>query len=176
MLPGPGLEGHAMRKSLLCAALLLTLAACGGEDKKDEALSADEQTAADNISAYWQESNLAKEPADCLGEKTVRSFGLAHLKDLGVLDDELRTKSSVDTWFTSEADSVKAATNNVDCISLPELLKQSYPGIDDDTAECLADAFGRDRYIEAMAQTMQGASFSTPPEVEAEMEKCVPQS
>ncbi|HSV39172.1 MAG TPA: hypothetical protein VLI04_10455 [Nocardioidaceae bacterium] len=165
-----------MRNTLVsAAALLLTLSACGGDEKTDE-LTADEQQAATSISAYWQGTGMNEEPSDCLGEKTVRSFGLAHLKDLGALNDELDAETKLPTAFTSATDATTAATNTVDCLTLSGLMMEQYKGVDEATAECLAEAYGRDRYIKAMADTMQGLSVEeAPADVTAEMSKCVPQ-
>ena len=165
-----------MMKSLVSAcALLLSVSACGGDDKESEALTADETAVATSISEYWQSTGIAEDPADCIGEKTVRSFGIAHLQDVGAVDDDLKAGEGLATAFSSAADATEAAENNVDCLTLPALMQEQYPGIDDETAECLAEAYGHERYVEAMANTMRGIAVDTPDEVTAEMSKCVPE-
>lgn len=164
-----------MRSPAFAVTALLLVAACGGSD--DGPSAADEAAAASSISEYWESTGLTAEESDCLGEAAVDEFGIGHLQDLGILDDELVANEKIATALTSVTDSSKAATMIVDCLTLPGLMKRQYQGIDDDTAQCLADAYGRDRMIEAMAAELTGeGSVETPDEVTAEMRKCAPDS
>ena len=183
MLPGPGpggqlniLEGLAMRTTLAGALVLLTLTACGGGDDEaaKEKTKADEKAAVSSISAYWQATGIAAEKSDCLGERTVDEFGVPHLQDLGILDDQLEASTTIATGFKSAADAPKAATIVVDCLTLPGIMAQQYQLTDDAVAQCLADAYGRERMIEAMSAQLQGqTAATTPAEVTTAMEKCV---
>ncbi len=167
-----------MKRTWVAVALLLATTACGGDDEGAETagpLAGDDKVAADSISAYWQRSGVEKKASICLGERMVREFGVAHLKDLEVLDAKLKAQDTAATAFKSDADAPKAATMIVDCLTLPGLMKQQYTGVDDATATCLADAFGRDRMVDAMAAQFQGtAAEDTPEDVTAEMSECVP--
>jgi hypothetical protein len=167
-----------MTKTLVGAAvLLLAVTACGGKakDKLDAPLTGDDKAAASSISDYWVKAGITKKASDCLGEKYIREFGVAHLKDLKILDDSLKAQDTAGTAFKSKTDAPKAATMIVDCLTLPALMKQQDPNVDDRTAQCLADAYGRDRMIRAITASLEGTpAEETPADVAAEMSKCVP--
>jgi len=179
--PGPGpdagdpAEGPAMRTTLASVLALITLTACGGGDDEAEAQrKADEKAAIASIAQYWEDTGIAADKADCLGTDLVEVFGVPHLQDLEILDDKLETSTTIATGFTSAADAPKAATVIVDCLTLPGIMAQQYQLKDDAVATCIADAYGRDRMIEAMALQMQGKpAGETPAEVTTAMEKCV---
>lgn len=162
-----------MRKTWLGAAVLLLTAACGGGS--DEATDEEKETAAASISAYWESTGLSTAESDCLGEAAVEQFGIGHLQDLEILDDELVANAKIATAFTSSTDSRTAATIIVDCLTMTGIMKRQYQGADDKTAQCLADAYGRDRMIDAMAAELTGeGSLETPEDVTAEMRQCAP--
>lgn len=165
-----------MRTTLASALMLLTLTACGGgdDDAAEAQKKADEKTASASIAKYWQATGIAADKADCLGQRTVDEFGVPHLQDLGILDDKLETSTTIATGFKSASDAPKAATIVVDCLTLPGIMAQQYQLTDDAVAQCLADAYGRDRMIEAMSAQMQGQTADeTPDEVTTAMESCV---
>lgn len=154
---------------LVLAVLLLSVVGCNGTDESAE----DEQAAVASISDYWESTGLSVADSECLADRAVEDFGVDHLKDLGILGDDLEANEKIATGFTSTADSRTAATLIVDCLTLEALMKRQYQGIDDPTAKCLADAYGRDRMIEAMAAELTGkGSVETPDDVTAEMRKC----
>ena len=157
--------------------LLLTATACGGGDEdpdSDAALTGADKTAATSITQFWMKAGVEKKGAECLGEQMVRSFGVAHLQDLELLDEKYHANDSADTVFSSATDAPKAAALIVDCRGLPTLMKQQYQGIDDETADCLAEAYGRDRMVEAMTASLKGEQGeATPEDVTLEMSKCV---
>lgn len=157
--------------------LSLTATACGGGDETpdDEGpLTGADRTAAASITQFWLEAGVEKSGAQCLGEEMVRSFGVAHLQDLDLLDERYQANDSATTVFRSATDAPKAAALIVDCRGLPTLMKQQYQGIDDETAQCLADAYGRDRMVEAMAASLRDEEGeATPEDVTLEMSKCV---
>jgi len=168
-----------MRKTLagvLALLALLTLAACGGGDDAEAKAkkAADEKTAVASISKYWQATGITADKAECLGTDTVAEFGVPHLRDLGILDEELQASTTIATGFKSASDAPKAATIIVDCLTLPGIMAQQYQLTDDTVAQCLADAYGHDRMIEAMSAQLQGRTpESTPADVTAAMGKCV---
>ena len=168
-----------MRWTTGCASLLLfATAACGGGSGDSGGLEGDEKDAAAAISTYFEGEGMQATEASCIGDGLVRQFGIAHLKDLGVLDEKLKPqpgKTRELKAFSSAADAPKAATITVDCVTVAGVMKEQYQGIDDATADCLAKAFGRQRMIDSMAAGLQGlAADDTPAEVTAEMSKCVP--
>ena len=63
---------------------------------------------------------------------------------------------------------------SLDCLTLPGIMAQQYRLTDDAVAQCLADAYGRDRMIEAMSAQLQGRTAEeAPADVTAAMGKCV---
>ena len=169
-----------MRSTLVGAvALLLALTACGGDDTRDdESLAVDEQTAAAALSTHLQGERFTKAQADCISTDLVGEFGIPHLTDLQILDASLavlpgRTRSFA--AFSSRADAPRAAAVLVDCVTVAGVMKQQYQGIDDAAAECIANAFGRERLVAAMAAGLERvAAEDTPADVTAEMSACVP--
>jgi hypothetical protein len=167
-----------MRRSVVSGALaLLAVAGCGGNGHADSSTGPGERTAAASISDYWQRQGYAKTPADCLGQGFVRTFGLAHLQSLGVIDDHLRAQEAKATSYSSKADAPKAAKVILDCITLAGIMQQQYPTADAETAKCLADAYGQDRMLTAMTAQLEGeAAAKLPKSVTEKMAACVPPS
>lgn len=163
--------------AVLASALLLSVTACGGDDKPsgDAPLTADEKKAVASITAYWKKAGIEDDAAKCLGNRMVKSFGVDHLQDLKLLDDSFEANDAAGTVFSSKTDAPKAAAMIVDCRGLATLMKQQYTGIDDKAADCLATVYGRDRMVSVITATLEGqAPPETPQDVTVEMGKCVP--
>ena len=79
------------RIAVLVGALLLSATACGGGDDKatddDSKLTGSQATAAASITQYWLDNDVDQTAASCLGDRMVREFGVAHLQDLGLIDE-----------------------------------------------------------------------------------------
>lgn len=159
------------------AVLLATLVGgCGGDDPEtaDAALAGQEATAATAITAYWLDAGVADDASECLGEQMVRTFGVDHLQDIGVLSPELEAQDAVAEAFGSSVDAPKAATVIVDCVGLETLMRQQQGDIDDAQAACLAEAFGRDRMVETLRAQLAGdPAEATPDTVETAMGACL---
>ena len=168
-----------MRWTTACAvALLLATAACGGSD--DAKIDEDDQTAATAISEFFSVQGMDQKQADCIGNALVEQFGIPHLKDIKVLDAKLEAQPDQTREFkafSSTSDSTDAAEIVVECVSVAGVMKDQYQGIDDATADCLAEAFGRDRMVESMAAGLRGeAAPDLPADVTTEMSKCAPKN
>ena len=122
-----------MRRTVWCAvALLLATAACGGSDK-DTAAEKDDTAAATAISSFFSDQGMDSGQARCLGQQLVDKVGVAHLKDIEVLDAKLEAQDPLRefTAFTSTADSKAAAEIVVDCVGVEGVMKDQYQGIDE---------------------------------------------
>ena len=169
-----------MKKTIVCVvALLLSLTACGGKDEPKKTAPNDADKVAVGLSELLQEQSLSKEDADCVSKKLVAELGVGHLKDLKVVDDKLKvSKTMTLSTFNSDADAPKVAAIYVDCMTVAGLLRQQYQTIDQKTAECMAEAFGRERMVMLTTASLQGSKAvdETPEDVKAKMADCVPKN
>ena len=166
--------------AVLPAAVLL-LAACGGSDDAGNgdggagsSLSADEQTAADNLAAQIirsgtvsgrgsDEDAVTEKQATCIAEGAVGDVGLGALQDYGIVTDDLLVNKDIQGVEMSAHDADALAGVFVECIDAEALFEKQFLAASGsakstDARECIEDAVDARAVRGALAASFQGRS------------------
>jgi hypothetical protein len=156
--------------------LVLLLASCGGGDEDDggddkAGLSADEQTAADNLAAQIVRSGsisgqgsaegaVTEQESTCIAEGAVSEVGLKSLQDYGIVTEELLVNKDIQGIEMSADDGDALAGVFLDCIDAEALFEKQFLtalGTDSPGAEqCVEDAVDAESVREVLSASFQG--------------------
>lgn len=156
--------------TLVCALLLLPLAACGNgdEEKAKKAISAmmrDEGTAG---------QKLSQKEADCVGEQLVDNVGVEKLQEYDLLTEDLKgNKDTGDDIKMSKKDAGAAASALVDCVDLVKAVTES-AGTQFNAAQkkCLEDTITKTLLRDMFTELFQGESDAATKAILTPMMKC----
>ena len=148
------------RVGLVLTALVMVLAACGGDGG---GLSAEEQAKADEITAELTADTSAENPfadeekAACFSEGLVSELGLDRI-------NELDTGGGVDEGFgnmTAEEQG-KVADLAIDCIDMQAYMSEMMAGagLPQEQADCVADGLNDDLIKELFLAQISGADVT----------------
>jgi len=157
------------------AVLLLLLTGCGGSDTPSpgsSGLSADEQTAADNLAAQIVRSGqvsgessaqdaVTAGQARCIAEGAVGRIGLASLQDYGIVTADLKVNKEIQGVAMSGDDASALADVFVGCIDAEGLFEKKFlaalPGKPDPAAEaCVRKAVDTASVTAVLSASFQG--------------------
>ncbi len=151
-------------------AMVLLLSGCGGSAEKTEgsSLSADEQTAADNLAAQIDrsgsvsgEDGVTEEQATCIAEGAVKEVGLTTLQDYGIVTKGLLVNKDIQGVEMSAHDADALAGVFVDCIDAEALFEDKFVtalGAEDSdkVRKCVEDAVDTDSVVDVLSASFQG--------------------
>ncbi len=155
-------------------AVLLVLSGCGGDgdDPPASSLSADEQTAADNLAAQIVRSGsvsgqgaaegaVTDEQSTCIAEGAVSEIGLPALQDYGIVTDDLLVNKDIQGVKMSAGDADALAAVFVDCIDAEALFEGQFLtalGAEDsaEVKKCVEDAVDLDSVLDVLSASFEG--------------------
>ena len=169
--------------------LLAVLTGCGGDGSEgadsSSTLSADEQKAADNLSAQIirsgsmsqpvSENSVTEEQADCIAEGAVAEVGLAELQEYGIVTDDLLVNKSIQGVEMDAEDADALAGVFIECIDAEALFEGRFlaglpkRGSEQDRRACVQEAVVVDAVQEVLAASFRGA----PADAYADMQQAV---
>lgn len=175
--------------AIWCAAVVLAAtSACGGDqDPAENGLSADEQTAADNLAGQIVRSEdvsgtadekdaLTDEEASCVAEGAVGEIGLEKLQGYGIVTDDLLVNKGIQGVEMDPADADALAGVFVECIDTEQLFEdQLLSGVPEPTAEqrdCVDSAVDSDTIREILSTSFQGRSSAAYDDLRHEVAAC----
>ena len=160
-----------MKRALaaLPAAVLL-LSACGGGDGEAEtsSLSADEQTAADNLAAQIDRSGsvsgrgtVTEEQSRCIAEGAVTEVGLTTLQDYGIVTEDLLVNKDIQGIEMSAGDADALAAVFLDCIDAEALFEGQFlaalgDGGSAEVENCVRKAVDTESVLDVLSASFQG--------------------
>ena len=172
-------------------AAVLLLAACGGGDDADSddgALSADEQTAADNLAAQIIRSGtvsgrgtgddaVTEQQATCIAEGAVGQVGLGTLQDYGIVTDDLLVNKDIQGVKMSATDADALAGVFVECIDAERLFEKQFlaaqgPKPSEKVRRCIESAVDEDAVRAALSASFQGRSTPAAEELGKKVSSC----
>ena len=114
------------------AVLALALTACGGDD---EAAS---KAIADSIMDSNDETfEVTQEQADCVGDGFVDEIGTDQLVEYGIITEDLKTDSTIDSVEMSKDDAQSAADVMQDCADIKEIFSGAMGELPAEAKECI---------------------------------------
>lgn len=137
--------------SLVCALLLLPLAACGNQD---------EEKATKALSAMLRENetagSLSKKEADCVAEALVEDLGLEKLEKYELITEKLKADKGLADKKMSTADAKKTTEAMTGCFDAAGKLRQAMaPELGPKAKACLEDKLDEkaaERVIQAVLE------------------------
>ena len=130
---------------------LLFLAACGDDDGGGGDLSSEEQEYVDAAMAEFDPEEaepLTEDDARCVVTSMVESLGVDRLEELGITPETFGSEDGAPFPEGLTEDEANDVVDGFDsCIDLPALFTDQMAAddtIDEETKECLADAFDED--------------------------------
>jgi hypothetical protein len=184
------------RALTLVSAAVLLLTACGGGDSTDDptdggtasTLTADEQTAADNLAAQIirsgdvsgkgaDDSGISDDQARCIAEGAVAEVGLANLQDYGILTDDLLVNKDIQGVEMSADDADALAGVFVDCIDAEALFEKQFlaatgSGKSDKVRKCIDKAVDEAAVRGALSASFQGRSTAQSEQLTKQVSEC----
>ena len=130
----------SIARAAVPVAVLLLLTGCGGGDRSStgaSGLSANEQTAADNLAAQIVRSGqvsgdssdqdaVTAEQATCIAEGAVGRIGLGSLQDYGIITSDLKVNKEIQGVAMSADDADALAGVFVGCIDAERLFEKKF--------------------------------------------------
>lgn len=164
------------RPTLLLAALLLPLSACGGGD--------DDARAAKAISDSIMESQesqagggaqmfaMPREDADCIGAGFVDAIGTEQLQEYGFLTEDLKAAEDFTDVEMSQEDAAAAADTVIDCADVQQMMTQAMGDIDAKTRECFEDVLDEEALRSLFTKMFSGQQEEAGQELIQPMMEC----
>ena len=104
----------------VAAALALTLTACGNQD--EEASKAISDSMVKNGDETFQ---VTRDQADCVGDGFVDQIGVDQLTEYGILTEDMKAESNIDSVKMSEDDAQSAADVMMDCADVKQVFQEA---------------------------------------------------
>ena len=176
------------------SAVLLLAALSGCSDEPDEGsgrgLTADEQTAADNlaaqiirsesISGQASENAVTEDQATCIAERAVSDVGLETLQGYGIVTDDLLVNRQI-TGVEMEPDDADAlAVVFVECLDAEglfedQLLARSSGTPTEEQRQCVAELVDIDAVRAILSTSFQGRTSGVYTRLQDEVSRCTDQ-
>lgn len=178
------------RTALAAAVLLLTaLAGCSDEPVEDSGsgLSADEQTAADNLAAQIMRSEdisgrasenaVTEDQANCIAERAVTDVGLETLQGYGIVTEDLLVNRQITGVEMGPDDADALAVVFVECLDAEglfedQLLAGSSGSPTDEQRECVEELVDIDAVRAILSTSFQGRTSGLYARLQDEVSQC----
>jgi hypothetical protein len=170
--------------------LLATLGGCGdGETEQDRSgLSADEQTAADNLGAQIirdgsvsgrssEDGAVTDEQATCIAEGAVTDVGLTVLQGYGILTEELKVDKSIQGVQMQPDDADALAGVFVRCIDAEQLFEERFLSTvpkqrAEEAAGCLEELIDEEFVVTVLSSSFQGKATGDYDRLQKDLTAC----
>ena len=181
-------------RSMLAAALLLVpLGGCGDDPDPDSGtgLTAEEQTAADNLAAQivrsedvseerGGEDTVTQEQATCIAEGAVTEVGLEVLQDYGIVTDDGLVNRGITGVEMTEDDADALAGVFVDCLDAEglfeeQLLSRSPGEPSEEARRCVDGLVDADSVREILSMSFQGRTSGVYDRLQDQVLRCTDQ-
>jgi len=164
------------RPTVLLAALLLPLTACGGSNDDAEAAKA----ISDSIMASQEEQSggnaqmfaMPREDADCIGEGFVDEIGTEKLQEYGFLTEDLKAAEDFTNVEMSKEDAESAADTLLGCTDVQQMMSEAMGEVDAETRECFEDVLTEDALRSLFTKMFSGQQEEAGQELIQPMMEC----
>jgi len=164
------------RPTVLLAALLLPLTACGGGDddaKAAKAISDSIMESQDNqASGNAQMFAMPREDADCIGEGFVDQIGTEQLQEYGFLTEDLKAAEDFTNVEMSKEDATAAADTLIECADVQKMLSEATGEVDAKTRECFEEVLTEDALRSLFTKMFSGQQEEAGQELIQPMMEC----
>lgn len=118
---------------VVAAALVLTLTACGNQE--DEASKAISDSMVKNSNETFQ---VTRDQANCVGDGFVDQIGVDQLTEYGILTEDMKAESNIDSVKMSEGDARSAADVMMDCADVKKVFQEAMGDqVPEETKTCI---------------------------------------
>jgi hypothetical protein len=161
------------RTTVLLAALLLPLTACGGGDDaeaskaiSDSIMKSQEQQSGQQMFA------MKREDADCIGEGFVDEIGTEKLQEYGFLTEDLKASSSFTDVEMAKEDAEAAADTLLECTDVQGMMANAMGDVDAKTRECFEEVLTEDALRQLFVKMFSGQQEEAGQELIQPMMEC----
>lgn len=164
------------RTTVLLAALLLPLTACGVGDDDDQAakaisdsiMSSQEEQAGGNAQMFA----MPREDADCIGEGFVDEIGTEQLQEYGFLTEDLKAAEDFTNVEMSKEDASAAADTVIECTDVQQMMSEAMGDVDERTRECFEEVLTEDALRTLFTKMFSGQQEEAGQELIQPMMEC----
>lgn len=163
------------RPTVLLAALLLPLTACGGADDDqaakaiaDSIMESQEKQAGGSAQMFA----LPREDADCIGEGFVDTIGTEQLQEYGFLTEDLKATEDFTDVEMSREDAAAAADTLLECADMQEMMSKAMGEVDARTRECFEEVLTDEALRSLFTKMFSGQQEEAGQELIQPMMKC----
>jgi hypothetical protein len=168
-----------MRKisALLCAVLLLSLAACGNSED-DKAKANIKASVLKNNSSVAGGSKLTEKQAECFADGLVDKVGVDKLKKYKLIDAKLQIIQDANPTDMSADDADATAGVITGCVDMQKLItdqinSSAQTKLTDAQTKCINDAIDEDAITKGLSASFQGKSDNPMADMQGALMKCV---
>lgn len=171
--------------AMVCVAAV-TLTGCG-EDEADTGLSAEEQTAADNLAAQIVTSGsvagrntVTAVQAGCIADGTVGKIGLKRLQRYQIVTDDLKVNKGIQGVKMRPKDADSLAGVFIDCMDTEKLFEKqllssgSSARLTAKQKRCVRDAVDEKAVAEVLSLSFQGETTRVYDGLQTKLTTCTP--
>lgn len=164
------------RPTVLLAALLLPLTACGGAGDDEQAAKAISDSIMESqekqAGASAQMFALPREDADCIGEGFVDTIGTEQLQEYGFLTEDLKAAEDFTNVEMSREDAAAAADTLLECADMQAMLSKAMGEVDARTRECFEEVLTDEALRSLFTKMFSGQQEEAGQELIEPMMKC----
>ena len=163
------------RPTVLLAALLLPLTACGGGDddaKAAKAISDSIMESQEDQAGGAQMFTMPREDADCIGEGFVDQIGTEQLQEYGFLNEDLTAAEDFTDVKMSEEDAGSAADTLIECADVEQMMSEAMGEVDAKTRECFEEVLTEDALRSVFTKMFSGKQDEAGQELIQPMMEC----
>jgi hypothetical protein len=168
-----------MRKisAVLCAVLLMSLAACGSSDD-DKAKANIKASVLKDSSGVAGGSKLTDQQAQCFADGMVDDVGVDKMKKYKLLDDNLKIIKDASPTNMSADDADATAGVITKCVDLKKLItdqinSSTQTKLTDTQSKCISDAIDEDAIRKGLSASFQGKTSNPMSDMQGALMNCV---
>ena len=164
------------RPTVLLAALLLPLTACGGGDDDAKAAKAISDSIMESqqnqASGNAQMFAMPRKDADCIGEGFVDQIGTEQLQEYGFLTEDLKAAEDFTNVEMSKEDATAAADTLLECADVQQMMSEAMGEVDAKTRECFEEVLTEDALRSLFTKMFSGQQEEAGQELIQPMMEC----
>jgi hypothetical protein len=168
-----------MRKisAVLCAVLLMSLAACGNSED-DKAKANIKASVLKDSSSVAGGTKLTENQAQCFADGMVDDVGVDKMKKYKLLDDNLEIIKDASPTDMSADDADATAGVITKCVDMKKLItdqinSSTQTKLTDTQSKCISDAIDEDAITKGLSASFQGKSDNPMSDMQGALMKCV---
>lgn len=165
--------------ALLCAvAMVLSVAACGGNSESDKAKANIKASVLKNNASVAGGSKLTDKQAECFANGLVDKVGVDKLKKYKLINSNLQIIQNANPTNMSAADADATAGVITSCVDMKQLIldqinSQSSGKLSATQTKCISDAIDTSAITKGLSATFQGKSSNPMQAMQGALMKCV---